>query len=59
MARIRPSHYVLGIQGLALLRSWFRGEEAATPHLEELARTMASVAALIGAAPLTHALDGS
>jgi len=43
MARIRPSHYVLGIQGLALLRSWFRGEEAATPHLEELARTVAGL----------------
>jgi len=43
MARIRPSHYVLGVQGLALLRNWFRGEEAATPRLEELAQTIAGL----------------
>ena len=43
MPRIRPSHYVLGVQGLALLRNWFRGEDASTPCVDELAQTIAGL----------------
>ena len=43
MARIRPSHYVLGVQGLALLRNWFRGEDASMPRVDALAQTVAGL----------------
>ncbi len=43
MARIRPSHYVLGIHGLAVLRNWFRGEEAAAPRVEDLVQNAGSL----------------
>lgn len=43
MAKVRPSHYVVGIGGLALLRNWFRGQEVSTPRVETLADTIANI----------------
>jgi ubiquinone/menaquinone biosynthesis C-methylase UbiE len=40
MPKIRPAHYLLGVQGLALLRNWFRGEDTALPLVEALTRTL-------------------
>jgi len=43
MPKVRLSHYVLGIEGLALLRNWFRGDESAAPFVKELERTFGSL----------------